>query len=1027
MLQKQAVDISFAKGVDTKTDPWRVSVGSFLSLVNSVFDKMGRLTKRNGFANITALSNSLQTILTTLNDNLIATGSNLYAFSEDTNQWLKQGLVQPVQLAVQPLVRVSTSQSSPDSAVAPTGLTCLVYVDNSLAYYQISDSTTGQQIVSRTALPSTARNPRVFLFSQYFLITFTATVSAASHLQYIAIPYQNPTAPLAARDLATTVTSLTTGYDAYSTGAGLYYAWSRSGTVVDIAVLTLSNIALNQTPTAVALAGSHTATLMSVTVDPTGNSGAPLVWIAFYDGTDSWAASFSGNLTPILAATKIISSNVLTEITSVAAGGLLTVLVEDLNHYSGFGAYPIATVTDYVSRVTCTSAGTVVGPTIILRSVGLASKPFIAPDGTIYVLVSYGEINAQNSNTTPDQPTYFLMDSLGNVFMRLAYQNGGGYAASMVLPTVSVLNGKYYVPYLIKDFLAPVNKGTALPSGTPTNGIYTQTGVNLAEFTINAFGQYSSEIAGALHLTGGQLWEYDGVRPVEHGFQVWPDNVAIATSTGAGSIAAGTYYYVFTYEWTDNAGNLHRSAPSIPIVQVTTTSSSTNTIYVPTDRITYKVAPNPIRIVGYRYSVAQPVYYQFTSVTAPTANDTTVDYVTFTDTLADNSILGQTLLYTTGGVVEDIAAPASVASALFKNRLFLVDAEDRNLLWFSKQVIEAVPVEMSDLLTIFVAPTSGAQGSTGPITALSAMDDKLIIFKSDAIYYITGTGPDNTGANNDFSDPIYITSSVGCANPSSIVLMPNGIMFQSDKGIWLLGRDLNTTYIGAQVEQYNSNTVQSAQSIPATNQVRFILDNNVTLMYDYFYSQWGTHTNVFAISSTLYQGAHTYLNSFGGVFKETPGFYLDGSNPVLMSFVTGWLNLAGLQGYQRAFFFYLFGQYYSPHKLNVQIAYDYNPSPLNSKLITPTNYSPVYGGSGSDEETPYGQQGVYGGSSAVENWRVFMKKQRCSSFQITLNEIYDPSFGVAAGAGLTLSGINLVVAVKKGFRPISSQHSVGAS
>ena len=146
-----------------------------------------------------------------------------------------------------------------------------------------------------------------------------------------------------------------------------------------------------------------------------------------------------------------------------------------------------------------------------------------------------------------------------------------------------------------------------------------------------------------------------------------------------------------------------------------------------------------------------------------------MDYVTITDTLPDNQIVGNALIYTTGSVVEDIAAPASTASALFNNRLWLVDAEDQNLLWFSKQVIEAVPVEMSDLLTLYVAPTSGAQGSTGVITALAPMDDKLIIFKRDAIYYINGTGPDNTGANSQYSDPIFITSAVGCNNPSSIV------------------------------------------------------------------------------------------------------------------------------------------------------------------------------------------------------------------------------------------------------------------
>ncbi len=158
-------------------------------------------------------------------------------------------------------------------------------------------------------------------------------------------------------------------------------------------------------------------------------------------------------------------------------------------------------------------------------------------------------------------------------------------------------------------------------------------------------------------------------------------------------------------------------------------------------------------------------------------------------------------------MVENIGAPPTSVMTLFKSRLFLVDAEDKNLLWYSKQVIESTPVEMSDLFTLFVAPTIGAQGNTGPITALSSMDDKLIIFKKNAIYYLVGVGPDNTGASNDFSDPVFVTSTVGCDEQNSIVFTPNGLQFQSDKGIWLLGRDLSTTYIGSPVEESNASYV----------------------------------------------------------------------------------------------------------------------------------------------------------------------------------------------------------------------------
>lgn len=1001
-LQDQYIPINFSQGLDTKTDPKQIQIGKFLALQNSVFDKQGGLVKRNGFANITSLPNAEQTTLTTLNDNLIATGSNLFAFSQDTNQWLNQGIVQPIQLDTLPLVRVSTSQSSPDTALALNGLVCLAYMDSGSSYYQISDSSTGQQIVSRTALPATAINPRVFLVDRYFIVTYIATVSGAPHLQYVAIPTIMPTSPRAATDISAVVNSLNSGYDGFVINNNLYLSWEATATTIRLTYLT--NALVVSAPVTIT---GHRADLISVTAEVTQSIN--VVWVSFWDNStnNGYAAAYSTFLVPILAPTQIITTTVINELTSVSQSGLLTVFYENQNTYS----YAPNAKTDFISKLIITQSGTVVGPSVLLRSVGIASKPFIDASGAIYLIATYGETN---------QPTYFLIDSLGNIYMRLAYANGGGYEASQVLPTVSNRSGAYYVPYLIKDFLATVNKTTAPPTGTPTNAIYTQTGINLAKFSINTKVQYSSEIAGALHLTGGQLWEYDGVRPVEHSFHVWPENIASTTATGSGSIAAGTYNYVFTYEWTDNQGNLHRSAPSIPVTQVTTTASSTNTLNVPTLRLTYKRAPNPVRIVGYRWSTAQQVYYQFTSITSPVINNPAADSVTIVDTASDLSILGQTLLYTTGGVIENIAAPASISSALFKNRLFIIDAEDQNLLWYSKQVIENTPVEMSDLLTVFVAPTSGAQGSTGPMTALGAMDDKLIIFKKDAIYYMTGTGPDNTGAQNDFSDPIFITSAVGCSNPSSVVLMPNGIMFQSDKGIWLLGRDLATTYIGNPVEEFNAEAVMAAQTIPATNQVRFVLGNNVTLMYDYFYGQWGTFNNTFAISATLYHSAHTYLNSYGKVFQETLNTYLDGSEPVLLSFTTGWINIAGVQGYERFRRMFILGTYYSPFKLNVQLAYDYNPSPVQSTLVLPNNYTPIYGG-----EAQWGSGGPWGGIGNNLEAAVFPERQKCESFQIQVNEVFDPSFGTIAGQGLNLSGLNLQCAVKKGARTQKASQSFG--
>ena len=569
------------------------------------------------------------------------------------------------------------------------------------------------------------------------------------------------------------------------------------------------------------------------------------------------------------------------------------------------------------------------------------------------------------------------------------------------------------------------------------------------------FIQSVTEIAGTLNLTGGMLWEYDGVKPVENNFQVWPENVEATWSATGGGIAAqpdgstntNAYFYVFTYEWTNNQGNLERSAPSIPVAVTTTGSGTTGeiTLDVPTLRLTYKTGNNPVRIVGYRWSVAQPIYYQFTSITIPVINTsgasaswtdgtntntstTYDDYVEIIDTFPDSSILGNVILYTTGGVIEDIAPPAALTSALFDNRLWLVDAEDQNLLWYSKQVIENVPVEMSDLLTYYVAPTTSAQGSTGTVTALYPMDDKLIVFKKNAAYYINGTGPDNTGSNSQYSQPIFITSAIGCTNPNSIALIPMGLMFQSDKGIWLLGRDLSTNYIGAGVEAYNNATILSATIIPGTTQVRFILDTGVTLMYDYFFNEWATHTNLNAISATLYQNQHTYLNKYGQVYQESPGSYLDGSNPVLMALTTAWINLAGVQGLERFYFANLLGVYYTPFKLNVTLNYNYNASASQAIVVSPDNYTPTWGSEaawGTGNTWGSDQDGGTGSPANVFSARLFPQIQKCQSFQVMIQEVYDPSYGITAGEGLTLTGLQLTVGTKKGYRTQSAAKSFG--
>lgn len=1162
------INIPFALGLDTKTDPKQVAIGNFLSMENSVFTTEKRLTKRPG--NQQLLSNATATYLTTLNDNLTAIGSSVYAYNTSNMTTITKGVYAPMEIDTLSLIRNSLNQTQSDSATAPNGLVCMAYTETNgvtTTYkYAVVNSETGQNVLAPTAIPPGAGvvtgSPRVFLLGNYFIVAFTNVISSTSHLQYIAISTFNPSSVTTAADLASAyVSSTRLSWDGVVVGLNLYIAYNTTtgGQAIKITYLSSTAAAAGSAPVSPVTFLGYTATILSVCADAAMN----LVYLTWYNSGTSTGYTAAVSLAPGFATAmipvQVIATGTILNLSTAAQNGRCTVFYEVSNAYTYNGAIP----TNYIKSITVTPSGnpvsfrsifssgtstitassatglvngmyvvdsttaanllpnttfthsgvtltlsgntqgnsasspgdlllaqavTLGGAVTVVRSVGLASKAFIV-DSVLYFLAAYQSAAASGAGY---QPTYFLINgststqAAPRIVAKLAYSNGGGYLATGT-PNVTVTDNVAQVVYLFKDLIESIAPAGIQSIGLAAPAVYSQTGINLATFTLGTNNIGSNEIAKTLQLTGGFGWLYDGYLPVEENFFLWPDTLKVDTASsavtptgtvtsgsniitavsdmtgvGIGALVTGTaipanqvvtgftattitfgpltasgthtaetitvtgaistaqiYYYQAIYDWTDNQGNEYRSAPSIPVTVTTTGTTSTNTINIPTLRLTYKVA-NPIRIRLYRWSTANQVYCEVTSVTQPLMNDTTVDSVVWYDPLADASIIGNNILYTTGGVVENVNSPASNIITLFDTRAWKVDAEDKNLLWYSKQVIEATPVEWSDLLTYFVAPNIGTSQSTGPMTALSPMDDKLIIYKRDAIYFINGSGPDNTGNNSQYpASPYFITSAVGCTNQASIVLMPAGLMFQTDKGIWLLDRGLQTSYIGKDVEKYNASTVTSAVNVPETTQVRFTLDTGEVLVYDYFFGQWDTFKGVAAISSCSYQSRHTYLNSFGQVYQESPGTYLDGTNPVLMQFTTGPIHVAGVSGFQRVIDLILTGTYESPTKLVVQIAFNFGQ--FNQQfIITPDNATGVYG-----SDSLYGQTTPYGGPGKLLQWRIPLEMQTCQSFQISVQEVYDASIGQPAGAGFTLSNINCEIIAKSGRRPFSAANTQG--
>jgi hypothetical protein len=477
-----------------------------------------------------------------------------------------------------------------------------------------------------------------------------------------------------------------------------------------------------------------------------------------------------------------------------------------------------------------------------------------------YMLASYQGALADVDNL---QPTMFILDTNFTIVGKILAGIAGNHVT--VLPHVVVdTDNKVRSLAGIRTRLATQDGKLLTPQGI------TRVQLDFMDTNVN-----STQLGDNLHIATGLVYDFDGQNVVEHGFHLFPEKPT-ASVTG-GSLVSGSYDYVAVYEWVDVQGQVHQSAPSIPL-NVSLSGSSKVTITVQSTPVTLKEG---VEVALYRTLDTGTIYYRVTSA------DMGASTTQFIDEASDAIIEGNQFLYTTGGVIENISPPACSIVQKHSNRLFLAGLEDRNALWYSKESVTNEAVCFSDLFQLRVNPAGG------PITALASLDDKLIIFKEDGIYYLAGQGPTDTGIQNDYTQPQFITSNVGCKNVNSIVVTQDGIMFQSDKGIWLLDRSLALTYIGAPVDDYNSMIVSSALLLPDVNQVRFTT-NDRCLIYQNHLKRWSTFTNYEAQSATIWKGKYYFVTTAGVIKKEDSTKRADDATFYSLKIVTGWIKL-GIQ------------------------------------------------------------------------------------------------------------------------------------
>lgn len=953
------------------------------------------------------------------NELLLADGSNLFSYNQGSDTWTDKGPFISVQVNKASVNHDSLRQLNVDGATdLPTGLQAYAWENRDAngalgVYYSIIDGTTGQVIVPSTVLSSDGIRVRVVAVSGRFVFYYYDTVT--ERLKVALLPCSTPSATpvvsfvTAASSTVNGISTTSSNYDVCvidSVGQYVAVAFNNAdpagGTTLrmyqaaNLTTYTQATLAYNSHAITVFPAKALDGNLGPVVAYSTSGATYPYTTSIRYAAyTFSLALQSQGQ---IASGTTYNGSNVygITGCQFAASGVGFDVF---WNQYSP----------NRTSYATISSTYSVTLEQDWMLNCATAAKAFSVNDA-VYVVLKF---------LRSEQPTLFVVRSDKEIV-----------AKSLPLSAGSVANGSVYSETLPIAALPSVTvlgdnafRFTATERANMTGtGLATLDGVAAitVDFDNEQYSYIHSTLGSNLHFTGGFVQMYDGADVVEHNFHVYPGVSANSQSSTGGYIIPGTYSYVGCYEWIDQQNNVHRSRPSAvsQIVVVAGTSTNTVTLQFQCLHLTNKPASRPVQLVLYRTTADGTVFYRVTSLTDPTLNQIGSASVQITDTMSDADLRVRPQLYTqfingtlTGQPYEvenDPAPPARIVQ-LHRNRIWVVDSENPLFLWYSKECQQGAPVEFSNLFTKLI----DARG--GPITALASVDDKLVIFKQSHIFFIVGQGPTSNNLQNDLSDAILVTTDVGCIEPRSIVATPVGLMFKSRKGIYLIDRGLQVQYIGAPVEAFNSQVITSATLVADTNQVRFTLDNNTALVFDYFVQQWGVFTNHNAVDAIIWNNTFVYLRPNGQVLTETPGQYTDVGAPIQLKLTTSWLSFANVQGFQRVRRAQILGGWKSPHQLLVNVSVDFDDSVIQSSVVTPETPS-VYG-----DTSPYGGDPVYGGNFQLYQWRVDLARQKTQSVKFTIQDL--PT--ATAGEGMSLTSLAFEVGAKVGLNKVPATQIVG--
>lgn len=974
MLQKQIITIPVSGGLDTKTDPFLVEQGFALELENARFHKAGSLSKKFGRALVTSTTNDTpltsKTISAIIGDEEYleaATSDGMYGYSSADQQWTRNSRFSISARAKSEFVHKNyLDQKSVDCDLTSDG-TYMAYAcaQNQSTLFKsvlvvLEDMATG---LKKSVTINNAANinlQRVIAEKSggilYVHLFYYVSGSGINHIVY--------DKNLSVVGTETTVTTFTdqSQFDVCKDSTNIFLA-KITGTALSMFRFTLPGVQ----------DATGTATLNEALKQQSTYAGGMSVCATTSNLHVGWCST---NLWNVRGFTKALASQVSVfneagdfskiGINSTAAGICVIASSVETASVQQVVAHNLTFTTSYTD---------VEG--FLTRRLTLASQPFEV-QSKLLAICKCSESNNKNFYLVnfSDQHIMAILSPGLTVDNLLAF---GNTDIVSMLPKSSALAGSVYTALSRRVRLSEesIDAGEFFSTSGMTKAVF--------DFTISYKDNARSKVGESVYLTKGSTIEIDHRAPHENGFMLNPF-AAAAQNTGVGNpnVASKTINYMVVYEYLDSFGQITRSSPSNQAS--VTTNANAASVAVSFRGIPFSlknsttfagVSRAPVAAI---YRAVGSVFYRLTEVII--SDNQGADY-SYNDSAADSSLTNNEQIYTTGGILGNDPAPVAGNNFSGGNRLFLVDLEEKDEVAYSKKQLHGESVAFSDFFRIRIS--SGTFADKTPLNSGGYMDGKVVLFRKKSIYIVSGDGPNETGNADGFSEPESIASDVGCINPRSVLLTPAGLMFKSEKGIYILTRGLSVEYIGKEVEDFNSQNIVASVLVGSANEARFYTDAGNCLVYNFLTGAWSDSISQTSVDADLWNDMPVQIIS-GEIHQEQDGVFTDDAAYTSLRIKTAWIKLSGIQDFGRIWRLWILGKFKSAHTLVVKARYDYNDDYVETFTINP---------SASDSQYQYS---------------CHLRKQKCESVQF---EIYDEDQS-GTGESFELTGLTLEVGVRKG-------------